>query len=174
MRLADAGRRFERRLRILDGPHFYGQFLDIPDTTRVSNFNSARRILRTRPTGPVQPGQIVVARDRTEWLVGEHGLSENDHHYFKLFEIDERLPWARQFKLEDPLTGLAQTEGQEQLGTIRGTYERRVDAIDALGVPEPANVFITNAAVRLHDLVGGRKVERVDRMLGLYIAEVVG
>lgn len=50
MRLKNVGLRFRGKYQLVGGQHFYGQLLDIPDTSRVSNFFSTRRYLRVNIT----------------------------------------------------------------------------------------------------------------------------
>lgn len=174
MGLENAGRRFESRIQIENGQAFYGQFLEIPDTTRVSNFNSARRLLRTSRNSTVQIGQIIVDAYGIFWMVGEHGQSENRHHYFKLFQADLQLSWERETTEESLLTGLKGGIARVLVGQIRGTYERRTDETGSAFPDEPANLFITNADLKRNDLVDNRKVIRIDHQLGLTIAELAG
>jgi len=174
MGLENAGRRFESKIQIEGGQKVFGQFLEIPDTTRVSNFNSARRLLRTSKTAGVRPGQVLIDAYGIYWMVGEHGQSENRHHYFKLFQADLQLSWARNMVEEDVLTGLKGSVMLSPLGEIRGTYERRTDETGSMMPDEPANLFITPADLKKNDLVDGRKVIRVDHQLGLTIAELAG
>lgn len=174
MRLSRVGKRFEQRLKLDGGPHFMGQFLTIPDTTRVSNFNSARRILRCSLTSPVTAGATVVDTVGIYWLVGEHGVSVSDHHYFKLFQAELTLTWTREGVYENAITGVKKSTGPTALGTIKGTYERQATTIDGTLVEEGKNLLITNAALLVGDFIDKRRVVRVDHQIGLYIAEVEG
>lgn len=173
-----AGFRSEKRLAMLNGPDFYGQFLAIPDTTRVSNFNSARRLLRVREEvarfAKLNPGKIVIDEMGIEWLAGEHGWSIDKCHYFKLFQVDQVLPWTRPVDVIDAVTGLKKSSEVMDLGLVRGTYEPRQSVETVRGIEEPRNLLITNASLKLGDYVDARRVVKVDQQIGLTIAEVIG
>lgn len=169
---SSVGARFRDVYKLLDGRRFYGQILDIPDTTRVSNFHSARRLLRTSLESPLTPGTIFISPNGERFLAAEHGISYGYHH-FKLFQMDLTLQWKRDNKVTDAVTGL--TKGsvvKTSLGQIEGTYEDKSSVEDQLLVPKARNTLITNAALQLGDYADDRVVFEVINQLGVTIAGV--
>ncbi len=171
------------KLKTVAGATFYGQFLDIPDTTRVSNFNSARRLLRVKPNSLLKKGDNFYDHNGQIFLAAEHGdqFLRGKHLYthFKLFEMPAMAAVGKKgAKVRHPVTTL-EVEGPTvwQQG-IHLAFELRSTGSDAIGVPINRQQIITGYPVEEGDLVHlfgfdeQATVKRVDQQLGVYVAQI--
>ena len=117
-RLSKTDSRFKMKIkRVVGGPDITGQILDIPDTSRVSNFLSARRYLRTSIISSVKPSNVIQVNG-IQYIVGEHGdgfFTTPIYKHFKLFEVTDVLTYNKAFETEDPITGLITKQLSPQL-----------------------------------------------------------
>lgn len=172
-RLLNVGARFKMKLKLVDGREFLGQFLDIPDTSRVTNFFSARRYLRVTPTCFVQPTDVVVAHG-IKYLVGFHG--DGFHHepiyrHFKLFQVDKELVLSTKSYVENPVTGvkeLVRTPGQTAYLSVQPKSQME----DNIHIPLQTYLALCNLPVERDDILGDYVVTKVDFQLGLYVVEM--
>jgi len=174
-KLADVGLKFQGTFSILNGPKFKGQILSIPDTSRVSNFLSARRYLRTGSVTLVRPGMVVII-NQLRYIVAEHGdgffKDENIYKHFKLFEIDESVEWLGAQSLRDPVTGVNSTERTKKNGTVYLSTQPKSGIEDELLITHPMKTAICNVQLRVDDKVGGYVVTKSDKVLGVCLAEL--
>ena len=118
-RLLETGEKFKMKFKKVGGGEFFGQILDIPDTSRVSNFLSARRYLRTRPNTSVVPADVMIANGK-KYIVAEHGdgfFKEVIYKHFKLFEVDHEFTWARKAQVENPVTEIGRASCRERVSS---------------------------------------------------------
>lgn len=169
-RMSRIGRRFMRDYSTIDGTLFKGQILDIPDTTRVTNFHSARRLMRVNDPVCLSPGDLFDS-DGVRYLVAKHGRGVDYTHY-KLFEMTERDLWERRHEVEDPVTGLKNVDAYKKMATIMYASEAKTNFEDRMKIPADRDIIITNAPLERNDRVGGRVVYSVDNSLGVTVAEV--
>lgn len=173
-RLLNVGDRFKARYKRVDGFEFYGQILEIPDTSRVSNFLTARRYLRTKPNCPIKPSDVVNING-TLFIVGEHGTGfyvDPIYKHFKLFQVDNIANW---YKLEltlDPITGVEKSSRVLQDGIIYLSLQPKGNVEDTIKIGQQTYTGITNAAVGRNDIVGNKIVTKVDQVLGCYLVEL--
>lgn len=170
-------------LKTVEGSSFYGQFTDIPDTTRVSNFNSARRLFRVKPKSLLKKGDNFYDPLGQVFLVAEHGdqFLKGRHLYthFKLFEMPETAAIGKKgVKTQHPVSKL-EIEGPvtwEQ--GIYLAFELRSTGSDTIGVPINRQQVITGYPLEEGDLIhlfGSNiqgTVKRVDKQLGVYIGQI--
>lgn len=164
-----------------DGAKFYGQLTDIPNTTRVSNFNAARRLLRVKPACRIKAGDTFYDMNNRVHLVAEHGdqFLSGKHLYthYKLFTMEDYITMVRRDdKTRDPITNLKVTGGTEPPVSLWIAHEMRSTSGDAVGTPIKRQQIITGYALQPTDMltIHGRKavVEIVNEQLGIYIAHV--
>lgn len=165
------------------GSAFYGQLTDIPVTTRVSNFNSPRRLFRVLPNSILEVGDTFKDPNGKVFLVAEHGdqFLKGKHLYthHKLFEMTHIAAIGREGdKVRDPVSKQL-IEGQpvwEQ--GIWIAFEIRSSGNDVIGVNIKRQQIITGYPITEGDLIqilGYDKqavVERVDEQLGVYIGQI--
>lgn len=170
-RLLNAGNHFKSKFRILNGPFFYGQLLGIPDTSRVSNFLSPRRYLRTRPDTVVRYRDIVVV-EGVNYIVGEHGegfYNAPIYKHFKLFQVDETLEWFKAGATIDPVTGAKKILRDQSQGNVYLSSQPNADIIDELKMPIRTRICVCNAPLQPDDKVGEWLVIKSDVLLGVNI-----
>lgn len=175
MRLQDAGARYRTRFKIVGGIRFYGRLFEVPDTTRVTNFHSARRILQVRPQTPVKVGDVILTPTQQRYIVAEHGEGFRERHVyseFKLFEAENTGSWTREQTAEDTVTGLQNKSSIVDLGTIYFGLQPAGTVTGKLQIPDSKFDLITHAALEPGDQVDDYVVQRVVKQLGIYIAEV--
>lgn len=174
-RLSKVGERFKSRFKLIDGREFFGQLLGLPDTSRVSNFLSARRYLRTNVGTFIVPGLVMVANG-THFIIAEHGegfYNEPIYHHFKLFDVDSIEPWYPVVSSTDAVTGVktlapSPTSSQNAyLSTQPAPYK-----VDAVNVPQQFKTAVCDKAVGVGDQVGDHIVTKSDFVLGVYFLEM--
>lgn len=171
------------RLKTVNGSTFLGQFTDIPVTTRVSNFNSPRRLFRVKPNCILKIGENFYDPNGQIFLVAEHGdqFLKDTHLYthYKLFEMHHTAAVGKKgAKVQHPVSKL-EVEGPvvwEQ--GIYLAFELRSTGSDAVGVPINRQQVMTGYPLEEGDLLhllGMDKqatVKRVDLQLGVYVAQI--
>lgn len=172
-RLLSVGDKFRNRYRKVNGAEFYGQMLDIPDTSRVSNFLSARRYLRTGPKADIKPTDVVII-DAVKYIVAEHGTGfykSPIYKHFKLFEVDTTAEWYKVIQTENALTGLFETERVLQSTPVYISTQPKSLFNDSLKIQQQAYQMIANVEVERNDILNGLIVTKVDKQLGIFIIE---
>ena len=173
--LRDTGERFFSTFQIDGGQRIRASIWAVPDTTRVTNFNSARRVLRCKPGTPMQAGQVIHSPTGQTWIVANYGDSYQGgvvFRAFKLYEADRKGPLEREGRVKDPVTGLERPGVTDEIAEIYYTLEPAGSEEDKVQIPEAEYELITNVPLQLSDRVDGYKVLRVDMQLGIYIAHV--
>jgi hypothetical protein len=175
MKLGNVGLRFRSKFKILNGQSFFGQILDLPDTSRVSNFLSARRYLRVHVKSPITAGKVIIA-DGQRFLVADHGTGffvKPIYKHFKLFYVDEQREWFTKTDQVDSVTGAKKKSAETSNGIINVSVQPKTDIEDSISIQTTRHTIVTNAAVKVDDKIGPDwVVTKVDPQLGLYVAEV--
>lgn len=174
--LRNVGGRFMATYYTVQGLPFKGQVGAIPDTSRVSNFLSARRYLRVKPDCFVAPGAVVSVAGKL-YICAEHGDSfyvDVINKYFKLIEVDEVLNWDTRVEVTDPVSGVKTMEFESTSpGPLVYLSTQPTSSIkDQMHIPVTQKVAICNRAVQVDDRIGGYKVTKVDQVLGVYLLEL--
>lgn len=173
-RLSTTGNKFKMKFRKVNGTEFYGQFLEIPDTSRVSNFLSPRRYLRTGPLTNVKPCDVIIA-NKVKYIVGEHGdgfYKEVIYKHFKLFQVDSEFTWTRKTSVTDPITGIVKTGLDPQPTTVYISMQPKSDIEDSVNIPQQTYTAISNLAVSRGETIDRFLVTKVDKVLGVYLLEM--
>lgn len=171
------------KLKTTNGSSFYGQLTDIPVTTRVSNFNSPRRLFRVLPKSVLRVGDTFIDPNGRIFLVADHGdqFLKGKHLYthYKLFGMSDIAAIGREgAKTRDPVSKQL-IEGQPVWTQgIYIAFEIRSSGSDNLGQTVKRQQIITGHPIEAGDLIqvlGNSKqavVERVDKQLGVYIGQI--
>ena len=173
-RLAASGSRFRSRFKTISGKFFFGQLLDIPDTSRVSNFISARRYLRTTINSGIKATDVIVAGSTT-YIVANHGegfYREKIYIHHKLFEVDTIAVWKTQTRVKDPITGLFIKSKVTQETPVYISTQPKNATLDTIHIPSQNLVAVTNVKVNKDDELNGYIVTKVDFVLGVYFIEL--
>lgn len=172
--LLTTGLRFRSLFKKVDGSSFYGQVLDLPDTSRVSNFLSARRYLRTQPTTNVKLRDVVVING-SKFIVAEHGDGfYRDHIYkhFKLFHVDEVLEHYEMRTETNMITGLEQMKRNVYTDDVYLSTQPDSSISDRIGIPGITKIAVCNKPVKVDDLIGPYVVIKSDIVLGVNLVEL--
>lgn len=165
-------------LRVENGDHFLGFIRQTPDTTRVTNMLSARRILQVHPNATVQMGdEIEELSTNQRWMCAEHGYgfygAAAFYRHFKLFEVHNHVVWQRPLVDEDDLTGLTSSDALQTMSTALAISEEpEPDFRDDLRVAQDKRFIVTNKEILVGDVIDGMKAISVDHQLGLYTADL--
>ena len=175
MRLKNVGLNFRGKYKILNGQSFYGQILDLPDTSRVSNFLSARRYLRVHPDTPVTAGMVVVI-DRKKYIVADHGtgfLRDPIYQHFKLFQVDLELEHFTKTESKNPVTGVMEKDPKASQGMVYVSVQPKSTMSDSIKIQTPQHVLVTNVELKVDDLLGDDWIViKSDPVLGVHVVEV--
>ena len=177
--LATISEKFHIQFEILENGE--GTFSGIIDEIVMNQapsfvFVVPRRLLRVPAELPVRSGMVVRSEGGAIYMVGDHGESESFEgtvfKAFRLFPTHERWIVYRRMKTIDIVTSLPMDEGEPvEVANIWGSYEPLPEQFDReTRVAAETARFITNYALEPGDIVAGKRVFRVDKELGLYIA----
>ncbi len=168
---------FRSRLRKIDGQEFFGQILNPPDTSRVSNFLSARRYLRVSPKSGIAPRDVVLVAGKP-FIVAEHASGfyvTEIYRHFKLFEADwvaEVFPARR---VMNPVSGVLELTRIGSDGEIYMSTQPALPINDQINIPVNQVIVATNYDLKIDDMVGpSHLVTKVDTLLGVTVATLRG
>jgi len=171
------------KMKTVEGTSFYGQLTDIPVTTRVSNFNSPRRLFRVLPKSPLKVGENFIDPSGRIFLVAEHGDQFlNGRHLYthhKLFGMtDMAAVGTKGVKTTHPVSRLEIEGPPVWTEGIYLAFEMRSTGSDVIGVPINKQQIITGHPIEEGDLIhlfgydNQAVVKRVDKQLGVYIGQI--
>lgn len=176
--LKSVGSKFNTQFEIIENGE--GMFSGIIDEIVMNQmpsgvFTPPNRLMRVAAELPLLSGAVIRSNAGTIYLVGDHGISETFEgtvfKAFRLFPTNEKFDVDRPVKITDPVTGLAKSESLETVANIWGIYQPQPEIFDReTHVSEETGRFITNYPVLRGDTINGKRVFRVDKELGLYIA----
>ncbi|WP_419902127.1 hypothetical protein [Kiloniella sp.] len=175
MSIHNVGQRFKSRLRTIDGRSFYGLIGKLPNNRSDINFVTPRRVLEVSPNTKITVRTTFKAPDRKVYLTADNGsISQQLEIYktFRLFEMQQLLPWSTKIKTKNPVTGLEETTSNSPSTPIYTTLEPLSDERDSLKIPGRRFRLITGADLKVDDKVGAYTVTKIDTLLGVTIAEV--
>jgi hypothetical protein len=135
-----------------------------------------RRLLRVPAELPIRSAMVIRSEGGAIYMVGDHGESESFQgtifKAFRLFPTHEKWFLKRRVKTVDVVTGLEKDDGTPVIvANIWGSYEPLPEQFDReTRVAAETARFITNYQVKEGDIIDGKRVFRVDKELGLYIA----
>lgn len=173
-RLLNVGRRFQSVFKLITGQQFYGQMLGIPDTSRVSNFLSPRRYLRTMPITPIRNRDVVVING-LEYIVAEHGEGfyvTPIYKHFKLFEVDENVIWYPVSTQVDSVTGVSKLVRVTGMGSAYLSTQPKPSIDDEIKIPHKTKTAVTNVLAKVDDKLGDYIVTKADTVLGITLVEL--
>lgn len=173
-RLINTGNRFKTRLKKVNGAEFFGQLLDIPDTSRVSNFLSARRYLRVHPLSKIKPGDVIIANN-IKYIVANHADGFHlgvIYKHFKLFEVDKEFQWFKKSFSKNPVTGIEETVLTEQYETVYLSIQPSRNLSDSLSIPQETFTVISNIEIKRDEIIDKYVVIKVNEMLGVFVLDM--
>lgn len=173
-RLLNVGKRFRSKFRKLDGTPFLGQVLDIPDTSRVSNFLSTRRYLRTAPITNVKVTDVVVI-DGLKFIVAEHGTGfyvTPIYKHFKMFEVNDTASWKSAKVTKNPVTGVEEVLRDFDMGTVQLSVQPMTGIEDSVRIQQNMVRCVCDKPVKVDDMLNDWIVTKSDPVLGVTLIEM--
>lgn len=159
----------------LDGSTFKGQFLDIPDTSRVSNFLSPRRYLRTA-IGTNVKFTDVIASQGFQYIVAEHGVGyykEPIYMHFKLFQVSSAEDWyVFDNTTKNAVTGISEPTRTLQTEKVYVSLQPKGLIDDMIHIQQQTYSAVVDKPVSRDDIIGNLIVTKVDAVLGVYYVEM--
>lgn len=155
-RLLNVGNKFLAKYSLINGNTFYGQILSIPDTSRVSNFLSSRRYLRTKPDTNVKAGDVAII-DGQKFILAEHGTGfyvDPIYKHFKLFQVDTVLNWYRKEVIVNSVTGVKEFTRTTLGGLVYLSTQTKPDIEDEFHIQTVQKFFICNKCLQVDDVIG--------------------
>lgn len=173
--LRKANDRFTHRLEIIEGGSgFFQGIIDDPVQGALPSyqFTNGRRILRVNPHAPIDAGIVIKTKGGSTYVVGDLGDADEIFQSYRLFEVTGKYLWQSRGKTIDPVTKLPQDSGLVSKGMIWGAYEpiSREVFDRQLNINNESGNFITTAKVQRDDVIDGKRVTRVDHVLGIQLA----
>ena len=140
----------------------------------ADDYFPVRQILRVFTPVTVRAGDVIRDTLGQRYLLGE--LDRRDvYEGFRLYPLNRQVEWLR------PATGLHPLTGEPVSGTPTSRGQiwilSEVVSREARGaqikVSEEVKRILTGADVQLNDLLGGERVVKMQKVLGIKILEVV-
>lgn len=172
--LRKIGARFQMPFYTVVNKMVMGQMLSLPDTSRVSNFLSARRYFRTFPDTNLVLGDVLVANGK-KYVVAEHGdgfYLEPIYTHFKLFEVDVEAVWYKKAFTTDTVTGIKTMTRSLQTDKVYMSLQPKSQVTDEISIPQQTFTAVVNREVDRDDILDGKVVTKVDHVLGVYLVEL--
>lgn len=144
----------------------------------VYAFVNPRHVLRTHGPSALQLGMVIRSPEGVIYIVGENGPSEQPQgtlwQSWRLFEATGQRMWTRRGKVIDPVTQMEREGAEIEMGMIWVALEplEREQNDFRMSASFEQSRLITGADVTHDDLVGGRKVTRAEKVLGVTIGVV--
>lgn len=176
--LANAGKRFESTFVSEQGIPFAATLLPAAESTpSKTDFYNATLILRVDVSCPFDSGTLISDRTNQRYLMADHETSivSNVTLYrtHRLLRMTHLVEWERTQTTPDALTGLPKGKGKAKLGDIHCMIEPLREVADgAMHVSDERHRVVTSAELHLGDLVDNRVVKRVNKLLGVWVAEI--
>lgn len=167
--------RFLTRIEIIDkGSGFFHGIIDEPSQGTIPSyqFTNGRRILRMNPGVPVKASMVIKTKNGATFITGNLGDDDDVFKSFRLFEATGKYHWQTRGKTIDPVTNLPEDTGLVDKGLIWGVYEPASQEVfdRQLRLDMETGNFITNASIKRDDVIDGKRVTRVDNVLGVKLA----
>jgi hypothetical protein len=164
---------FKRPFRNTLGQLIMGQLTEAGEKGTVGEFVFPRRFFRCTTNALAAPGTILMIPPNRKFLLMDNGdTSEGRFRTFKAIETNKTLTHKRLDQHIDPVTGLMRAESTpEDLPDVHCVFEpvkieREIKSADIMKYRVLAGVEL-----RVNDMIGSHKIESVEVMLGVYIAE---
>jgi hypothetical protein len=176
--LASIDDKFNIRFEILEnGSGVFSGIIDeiVQNQAPSFVFVPPRRLLRVEAELPVETGMVIQSEGGAIYMVAEHGESESFQgtvfKSFRLFPTHEKWLLQRRMKTTDVVTDLPMDDEIVEIANIWGAYEPLPEQFDReTRVAAETARFITNYPIQREDILDKKRVFRVDKQLGLYIA----
>lgn len=175
--LQKVNNRFLTRIQVIEnGQGFFQGIIDEPNQGTIPSyqFTNGRRILRTNPGTPVKPSMVLKTKGGDTFITATLGDDDDIFDSLRLFETTGRYKWQTRGKIIEPITGLPQDDTLVDMGMIWGAYEPASREVfdRQLHLNMESGNFITNAKVKRDDVIDGKRVIRVDNVLGITLAVI--
>lgn len=159
----------------IDGAETIGTFSTPSEKDQPNfEFSAQKLVIRTKHESLLQTGDVII-RQKTgqKFLMAEHTITPS-YRVHRLMLVDRLVKWERETVVTDPLTQEKRTTGLQLMGFIWVMWDMiRREAPDfAMQISEEKNLVATGADIRLHDKLDGEEVKRVNRVLGINVAQV--
>lgn len=178
--LQTIGQRFENNLLRADGFPFKAAIMPLDEGAIAAyDFTEPRVIMRLRHDSTVGTGDVVIDPAGRRYLLADHDQNAiYDTVLYKshrCFLMNKQVLWEREAPgVVDPLTKLKKSAGKVSLGTIDVLVEQfgREDMDFSIKVREQTRRLVTGADIQLNDIVDNMVVKRLDKSLGVWLAEI--
>ncbi len=179
--LDKVGQRFESTFTTSYGMPFAAAIMPLDEGAVASyDFTEPRVIIRVRVDSVAKTGDVIIDPAGRRFLLADHDQnSVYDtvlYRSHKGFSMNRQVLWERQGEgVIDPLTGLEKSgAGKISLGMIDVLIEQfgREQLDTALRVKEQSRRLVTGAEIQLGDIVEDMIVKRLDKSLGIWLAEI--
>lgn len=179
--LASIDDKFNIRFEVIEnGSGTFGGIIDeiVQNQAPSFIFVPPRRLLRIPAELPVETGMVIRSEGGAIYFTAEHGESETFQgtvfKSFRLFPTHDKFFLKRRMKTIDVVTNLEVDDEIVDIANIWGAYEPQPEAFDReTRVAAETARFITNYAIKREDIIDDKRVFRVDKQLGLYIATLI-
>lgn len=153
------------------GGRFRG-FLTTPAPAATNGTLSVRTMHIPRPCNVVGLGDVILDGQGNKLLLMDSPQGLVNTKSFRVVVVSQEYQWQRNEKTQDPVSGMERDLGLQDMGVVYAYFEHPTDTT-LYGLKETKYRFYTGQDVQEGDIVGGKRVKQVSRILGvnLVIAE---
>lgn len=167
--------RFQQYFTHEKGHTLRGSIQPVEDSKIYNDdYFAVRQIIRVFSPARPKPGEVIRDTLGQHYLLGELD-SRGIYHAYRTYPTNAQLEWTRQETEIDPLTQLEKNLGEPTfLGHLHVLSEVvvREDRGGDIKTREPVTRILTGAKVEMDDFLGGKRVTKINRALGIAVVEV--
>ena len=134
-----------------------------------------RRSLYVSKDADLKAGEVITDTSGTRYICADWSpdglLGVQATKSFVLFGVTAYEKWSRQVFVTEPISGQRKLDKKKDLGTIPVSVEFTRRKNDNLDIEEEIYLVVTGSPVQLGDFLEERRVQKVDRVLGVYRCE---
>lgn len=161
--------RLFKEFRTLTGARFYG-FLSATAAAPTKD-QMPYRTLAVKSTGIIRPGDVVQAPGGDKLLVLEYSNDRDWSESYRAAYVSDELTWQRRSVTTDPVSRVKRDTGLMDMGVLYG-YTERPEAVAFEGSNLTKYRLLTGADVHPGDIIDGKTVKRVYKVMGVKGLEI--
>lgn len=169
------GERFEAPWKLDEGGYILGRMItDGGSSLSPNEFAEARQFLRTPVTTPYdEVGKTTLGPDGYRYLLAQHQRT-NSYRSYRIFRVNDYLPWQKPVTVIDPLTQLPRFTGLTEPIMIYCVREAKSSQVSDSNLRVSENSFriLTGMPVEEGNTLGGMRVTSIRKQMGISILEV--
>lgn len=168
------GKRFYQTYKTEDGKYFKGLIGKIPMTGRYTNYVIGGMIMFTDVNCPIDTGTIFFSQAGRVMMVMDNAEEETLGPQQKSFVVrilTRQFTWKRQIDVINPITGMKETTGFQDLGKFWCSLEASGNKTDNMHITVGKYTFICNKPLEEGDIIDDKyRISKSENLVGVTVA----